>query len=424
MQKTIKSEVRYEGIGLHTGERMTLYFKPAPPNTGVVFVRDGVSLPASVKYVVNCNREISLGKDGVEVHTVEHVLAALAGLGIDNVIVEMTGIEPPVGDGSSLPFANLLLEAGLLNQDEPKRLFRVRTPIWVEDGDSFLVVLPSDVLRITFTISFPHQAIKTQSISFIITPDTFLKHLAPARTFGFLAEVETLRSRGLIKGGTLENAVVVGEDGILNEALRFENELVRHKILDLLGDLFLLGVGISGHVVAFKSGHALNVKLLKKMEALISSSNTKFLDINEIKRILPHRYPFLLVDKVLELEPGKRIKALKNVSFNEQFFQGHFPKHPIMPGVLIVEAMAQAGGILLLSEEENAGKLVYFTGIDKVKFRKPVFPGDQLILEVTPIRIKKKSGKMQGRSFVEGKLVAEGELMFTILDEILRGGEI
>jgi UDP-3-O-[3-hydroxymyristoyl] N-acetylglucosamine deacetylase/3-hydroxyacyl-[acyl-carrier-protein] dehydratase len=280
------------------------------------------------------------------------------------------------------------------------------------------------VLRITFTISFPHQAIKTQSISFIITPDTFLKHLAPARTFGFLAEVETLRSRGLIKGGTLENAVVVGEDGILNEALRFENELVRHKILDLLGDLFLLGVGISGHVVAFKSGHALNVKLLKKMEALISSSNTKFLDINEIKRILPHRYPFLLVDKVLELEPGKRIKALKNVSFNEQFFQGHFPKHPIMPGVLIVEAMAQAGGILLLSEEENAGKLVYFTGIDKVKFRKPVFPGDQLILEVTPIRIKKKSGKMQGRSFVEGKLVAEGELMFTILDEILRGGEI
>lgn len=416
MQTTIKEEINYEGPGLHSGQPVKLQFRPAAANTGIVFTRvdKGVSIAARIENVVGSEREIILEKDGVRVHTGEHILAALAGLGIDNINVLLDRDEPPVGDGSALPFAQLLLRVGILPLAVPKRRVLPDRSLWVQDEDKSISILPQEGFRITYTIDFNHPVVGSQSASFLLSPEVFLKEIAPARTFGFLSEINPLREKGLFRGGNLENAVVLDNERILNDNLRFENELVRHKILDLIGDLSLVGGAIQGHIMAIKSGHALNIKFAERLCEYMGGRARTSLDINQIQKILPHRYPFLLVDQILELEKGKKIVGLKNVSGNESYFAGHYPDRPIMPGVLIIEAMAQVAGILFLFHAEDKGKIIYLAGIEAARFRRPVFPGDQLRLEVVPIRIRQRAGKMLGKAYVGNSLVAEAEMTFSL----------
>lgn len=432
-QKTIKTPVQYSGIGLHTGSQTIMTFKPAEPNTGVRFVRVDVNPPVEVKvdveHVVDTVRGTTLGINEIRVHTVEHVLAALAGLGIDNLIIELDANEPPVGDGSAVPFVDILNKAGVVEQDVPRRFFTVQEPVWLTlDNGTQLVVLPDKDFRITYTVDYNHPFLKSQYGTFAIFDGVFEREIAPARTFCFDSEVDMLKGQGLIRGGSKDNAVVISEKGILNdEALRFENEFVRHKILDLIGDLYLLGQPIKGHLVAVKSGHTSNVALVRKLrEYAAQNGNSKSvaktltvkapLNINQIQEILPHRYPFLFVDRILELVENKSAVGIKNVTMNEPFFEGHFPGHPVMPGVLIVEAMAQVAGVLMLSKTETRGKLAYLLGIDNAKFRRAVRPGDQLRFEVEVKKIKGRTGKIQGYASVEGKTVAEAEMTFSLVE--------
>ncbi len=433
-QRTIQNPVQYSGIGLHTGNRTTMTFKPAEPNSGVRFVRADLDPPVEVKVdvelVVDTVRGTTLGIDEVRVHTVEHVLAALAGLGIDNLIIELDANEPPVGDGSAIPFVDILNKAGVVEQNVPRRFFTVQEPVWLTPGNGIqLVVLPDKDFRITYTVDYNHPVLKAQYDTFTILDGTFEREIAPARTFCFDNEVDFLKSQGLIRGGSLENAVVIGSNGILNdESLRFENEFVRHKILDLIGDLYLLGQPIKGHLVVVKSGHTSNVALVKKLREYAankldnSKPSTKTqtmtapLNINQIQEILPHRYPFLFVDRILKLEDKKSAVGIKNVTMNEYFFEGHFPGHPVMPGVLIVEAMAQVAGVLMLHKAETRGKLAYLLGIDNARFRRTVLPGDQLRFEVEVKRIKGRTGKIQCHAYVEEKVVAEAEMTFSLVE--------
>ncbi len=458
-QRTIRREISLSGIGLHTGNTCTMTFKPGEPNTGIVFVRvdlpDKPSVIADIDHVVDISRGTTLQHNGARVHTVEHVLAAFAGLQIDNLIVELDNNEPPVGDGSAQPYVEKLLQAGIQNQDVDKVYLEIDTPMSYSESDRGvdLVVAPSDDLRITFMIDYKNPALGTQYTSLVDLEQEFVDEFAPARTFCFLSEVEQLKSAGLIKGGSLDNAVViydsdlgqvevdrirmalnikgqafVGKTGIINDVpLRFHNEPVRHKTLDLLGDLFLIGVPFKGHVLAARSGHKANVALARKMRELYkkktiaarfpSREKHVFFDINSIQNIMPHRYPFLLIDRVLDLEPDKRVVAIKNVTINEPFFQGHFPGHPIMPGVLILEAMAQAGGVLLLNAvEEPQKKLVYFMSIDNAKFRKPVTPGDQLRFVLDMVAFRRSTCKMKGEAFVDDTLVASADFMAMVVD--------
>ncbi len=460
LQRTIKKPAVYSGVGLHTGNQTRVTFAPAPVGHGIVFVRtdlpDSPEIPADIDHVVDITRGTTLKKGEAKVHTVEHVLAALAGLELDNLRVELASSEPPVGDGSSLPFVETIVKAGIDEQDSPKDYLEIETPLFYSEKDRGidLVVVPSDDLRITFMVDYRNPALGTQYTSLVSLEKEFVDEFAPARTFCFFHELEQLYEEGLARGGSIHNALVicdednceakidklkkmygvkekifVGKTGILNDLpLRFPNEPCRHKALDLLGDLYLLGVPLKGHVLAARSGHAANVALVKKLreqyeKQLISNRYQKravgdyLLDINAILEIMPHRYPFLLVDRVLDLQPKKKVVAVKNVTMNEPFFSGHFPGHPIMPGVLIVEAMAQAGGILLLNTvDDPKSKLMYFMGIDGVRFRKPVMPGDQIRFELDMVQFRRGTCKMQGRAMVDGVVVAEATLMATIVD--------
>ena len=428
-QRTIAGEARYFGIGVHTGSKTTITFKPAPPNTGIRFVRVDLpgrpSIAAAVEHVVGVERGTVLGVDGVRIHTVEHVLAAFLGLGIDNLIVEMDASEPPVGDGSAIPFVRMIKSVGVVEQDGSRESIELSRPIWAMKNGANIVVIPRGPFRISCTVSFPAEGFHDQFLSLTIDEDTFEKEIAPCRTFCFYHEVEELMNKGLIKGGSLDNAVVIGDGAIFSkERLRFRDEFVRHKILDLMGDLYLLGNRIRGHVIAIRSGHDLNVKLVKQLSGLRKKrrpvNETKMpegskVDINDIKKILPHRYPFLLVDRIVEMERYKRIVGIKNVTVNEAFFAGHFPERPIMPGVLIIEAMAQTAGVLMLQRPENVGKLAYFMAIGKAKFRRAVVPGDQLRIEIDVLRFGTKVGKVRATATVEGEVAAEAELTFTFL---------
>jgi len=461
LQRTIKKSTSFSGIGLHTGNQATVTFKPAPIGHGIVFVRtdlpDSPEIPADIDHVIDITRGTTLKKGEAKVHTVEHVLAALAGLELDNLRVELDSSEPPVGDGSALPFVETILKAGIEEQDCPKNYLEIETPLFYSEKDKGidLVVVPSDDLRITFMVDYRNPALGTHYTSLVSLEKEFVEEFAPARTFCFFHELEELYKEGLAKGGSLHNALVicdennceakigklkelygvsdevfVGKSGILNDVpLRFPNEPCRHKTLDLLGDLYLLGVPLKGHVLAARSGHAANVALVRKLREQYEKKQitTRYqkkatgdylLDINAILKIMPHRYPFLLVDRVVDIQSGKRVVAIKNVTMNEPFFSGHFPGHPIMPGVLIVEAMAQAGGILLLNTvNDPENKLVYFMGIDGVRFRKPVIPGDQIRFELEMIQFRRGTCKMQGKAYVEGDLVCEATLMATIVDK-------
>jgi UDP-3-O-[3-hydroxymyristoyl] N-acetylglucosamine deacetylase/3-hydroxyacyl-[acyl-carrier-protein] dehydratase len=466
-QRTIGREARVSGIGLHTGNRCNLVFRPAAVDTGIVFERTDLpnapQIPADVAHVVGLDRGTSLGQDGAKVHTVEHVLAAVTALGIDNLVVAVDANEPPVGDGSALPFFLSLNEAGIVEGERERAVFSLNRPFHFNDGPVQFTLVPSDRFQVTFSIDFDHPLIGHQYASFEITPDVFERELAPARTFCFMHEVEKLQQAGLIRGGSLDNAIVIGDEEILShERLRFPNEFVRHKILDLIGDLSLFGREIQAHVIAHRSGHKTNVKLVSALldvvrgeqnggrpfgapfeRPLASGSRAEGaarsqagagvgagsspaaspgaggapFGAQEILKIIPHRFPFLLVDRILELEPGKRIVGIKNVTLNEPFFTGHFPGQPILPGVLIVEAMGQVGGFLLLNSFDAPGdKLVYFVGLDDVRFRKLVLPGDQLRMELTLLKLRGRTCRMSGVATVDGARVAEATLTAVVVD--------
>jgi UDP-3-O-[3-hydroxymyristoyl] N-acetylglucosamine deacetylase/3-hydroxyacyl-[acyl-carrier-protein] dehydratase len=435
-QRTLGAEVSFSGIGLHSGAEATLVFKPAPVDSGIKFVRtDLAARPEITAQVGNAipsgdhARRTVLGSGDVRISTVEHVLAAVHGLGIDNVTIELNTSEPAEPDGSSAPFVRVLKQAGFVDQESPKRYIEVKTPLALTEDGIELIALPHPNLRISFTIHYDHPLVGTQFASFDISEQIFEEQIAPARTFSLLKDVEALRGQGLIKGGSLENSVVIGDEKILNEEpLRFPDEFVRHKILDLLGDLCLLGAPIKGHIISVKSGHASNLGLVKMLHERYGKPAKGLagrhvrdvpssLSIEQIKEIMPHRYPFLLVDRILSLEEGKRVVGIKNVTINEPFFQGHFPGHSIMPAVLIIEAMAQVGGVLLLSMvEKPKEKLVYFMAIDKAKFRKPVFPGDQIRFELEMMKLRMNTCKMKGYAYVGDDLVAEAELLSVLMD--------
>lgn len=442
------------GIGLHTGNNCTMTFKPAEPDTGIRFVRNDLpgkpSVIADVDHVVDTSRGTTLQDGEAIVYTIEHILAAFAGLQLDNMIVELDNNEPPIGDGSSKPYVDKLLEAGIETQEAEKVYLEIDTPMAYNEPERGvdLVVAPSDDLRITFMIDYKNPALGTQYTTLVDLEKEFVDEFAGARTFCFLSEVETLKEAGLIKGGGLDNAIViydsdlgqvevdrirkvldlkeeafVGKTGIINDInLRFDNEPVRHKALDLLGDLLLIGVPFKGHVLAARSGHKANVALARKMRDLykkkkIASKYKKskigpLFDINAIQKIMPHRYPFLLIDRIIDLVPGEMVTAIKNVTINEPFFQGHFPGHPIMPGVLVLEAMAQAGGVLMLNAIDEPEKhVVYFMGIDNARFRKPVMPGDQLHFNLKMTSFRRKICKMSGVALVDDDKVAEADFM-------------
>lgn len=428
MQRTIAREASFTGIGLHTGNTATVTFKPREPDTGLVFVR--TDLPGHPRLDVHVDnvsfedvlRQTAIGPPPVQIRTVEHVLAAIAGLGIDNLVIEVDGGEPPVGDGSARPFVETLERAGIVAQDRPRKFVELTEPVWlVEDGKE-LAAIPSNRLEITYKIDYDHPAVGIASASFLVTEDIFKRKIAPARTFCFLTEVEQIKKAGLIQGGSLDNSIVIGETAILNEGpLRFRDEIIRHKVLDVIGDFALLGRPLRAHVIAVRSGHAFNVKFIRKLLEHLKHREvvtTVPLCVEQIRNILPHRFPFLLVDRIIELDrENLRAVGLKNVTINEPFFQGHWPQRAVMPGVLLIEAMAQVGGILLLSAEGNRGKLAYLVTVDNVKFRKPVVPGDQVRIETTILRMKSRMGKTEAKCYVDGEVVAECNIVFTLSND-------
>ncbi len=434
-QKTIEREISLKGVGLHTAKKVNVTFKPADIDTGINFIRidlpDRPLIKASIDYVLSqfrSPRRTSLGRDSVEIHTIEHLMAALSGLGIDNIYIEIDNDEVPGLDGSSLNFLETLSKAGIKEQEKSRRYYLIKEPIFVEEEGCAIVAVPSQEFKISYTLDYNHPLLKTQFLEINVNDDAFKNELASSRTFCLESEVTELQQQGLGRGANYENTLVVGESGVIKNKLRYPDEFIRHKILDLLGDLYILGMPLRGHIIALRSGHSLNLKLARKIDQQRQRYSLggvgvdyypregEELDREAIMKILPHREPFLFVDKIISLETGKHATGIKNVNIDEYFFKGHFPGRPVMPGVLIIESMAQVGGVMMLSPEENRGKIAYFMSIDNAKFRKPVVPGDQLILEVQAGKIKSRTGQVHAKALVDGKVVAEADLMFALVE--------
>ena len=433
VQHTLAGHATLEGTSLHTGQKVSLTLKPAPEGHGFKFRR--VDLPdqpfinADVDKVQTVERATTLAEGSVKVHTVEHVISALAGMGVDNALIEMDANEPPIGDGSSLPFVEMIKKVGLLAQNVHRKVWEIREPIHQEMGDGTIItIVPSKTFKVSVTNVGPEGRF-TQYFSSEITPDTYEKEICSARTFVYYEDVKPLLDKGLIKGGSLESAVVIrGNEIMSKEAMRFSNEFARHKALDLIGDLMLSGIKILGHVIAVKPGHGPNTKMaamLKteyaKMRLMVPAAvsipdGESVLDINEVLKILPHRYPMLMVDRIVDFIGDNKCIAIKNVTFNEPYFAGHFPDHPIMPGVLQLEAMAQVSSVLMLRKPENAGKIGYFMSADNVKWRRPVFPGDTLFIESDVTKTRGSIGQTRCRCLVNGEVVSEAELKFALMD--------
>jgi len=423
-QRTIAKEVRLEGCGVHSGEAATLTFRAAEPGEGIRFRRvdldEAPVVPARLDHVFDTELGTSLSSGETKVLTVEHVMAALGALEIDNATIDLSGPEIPIRDGSFQDYFRALTDAGAVEQEDEARVVSVGEPISTggDAGQSYVATRGSG-LRVSATIDFEHDAIGRRFGSFAAAARAFAIEVAPARTFGFEADSEALHARGLALGASLENTVVLDESGVMNDGLRFEDEFLRHKVGDIIGDLALIGARINAHVVAERPSHRGNVALAKAIaDQNRRTARQSVVDITKIMEYLPHRYPMLLVDRITEYEEGKRIIGIKNVTINEPFFQGHYPGHPVMPGVLIIEAMAQVGGLLLIDQVEDAqDKVVYFMSLNNVKWRKPVTPGDTLVFELELTQYRRSVCKMRGLAYVDGKLAAEADLMARIVDK-------
>ena len=412
-RRTVQTRAELYGIGLHYGRPCRLAFVPAPSGQGIRFRRvdlpEAPETPARVEHAVASERRTQLGDGERGLHTIEHVLAAVAGLAIDDITIEMDAAEPPILDGSARPFLDALRAAGIVDHSGSPDELRVTESVRVVDGESVYIARPSDHFDLEVTIDYPHPLIGVQTGRWRVTEAMFGSDLAGARTFGFMHEVDMLRAKGLIQGASTSNAIVLDDRGVVDTTLRWPDEFVRHKALDVVGDLALAGKRIRAHICAVKPSHRGTVTLVRELVAN-AKKEARVIEIDEIMKILPHRYPFLLVDRIVEIG-DKRVVGIKNVTSNEPFFQGHFPGHPIMPGVLIVEAMAQVGGILLMGTVDDPGsKVVYFMSLDNVKFRKPVKPGDQLRLELEIQQVRGKVCRMAGVAKVDGAVVCEAEM--------------
>ncbi len=456
-QKTVAAPVHLEGFGLHLGEKVHLTMLPAPADSGIAFVRTDLPgsprIEACLDNLANRPRRTALAKGDAEVHTIEHLMASLWALGIQNLEVQIDSPELPGFDGSALPFFEALAGANVVGQAASARSLRLGTPVAVADRGANIVAIDDSCLRVSYTLDYSSPVLGTQYFSLALDRDSFAQEIAPARTFVLEEEARMLQAAGLGKGANTQNTLVLGNDGrIIENELRFENEFVRHKILDLLGDLYLANCHVNAHVLATKSGHELNVQLARAIarqtrlqaqaqdaaprqekrrengtsdraastgsEAGSVSEFTGPLDVRAIERILPHRYPFLLIDRVLEVsEDGRFGRGLKNVTASEGYFRGHFPDDPVMPGVLQIEAMAQMAGVLLLTHEQNVGRKAYLLSLDNVKFRRRVVPGDQLVLEATIRTMKKRTASVITRATVEGSLVAQAQIRLVLIAE-------
>lgn len=428
-QKTIADPVRIEGRGLFSGQAVTLTLKPAPPDAGIVFVRTDLAIPmripVSITAVIERPQRTALRNGSAVVETVEHCLAAISGLAIDNLEIEVDGSELPNIDGSCTPYAEAILKAGVEEQDRPRKVFVITDPIVVEQGDAKLYALPGgrDELAVIYELDYGDRAIGRQVFSYKGGPDNFTREISSARTFITEEEARQVQAQGVGAHLSAKDILVFGPDGPIDNELRFADECARHKVVDLLGDMMLLGRHLCGRILAHRSGHTCNHLLVKKLTQLIERQERRkevgsdaLLDIRKIQKILPHRYPFLLVDRVLEIDGDRRAVGLKNVTMNEPFFQGHFPTTPIMPGVLIVEAMAQMAGLLFAQRLENTGQVAVLLSMDKVKMRRAVVPGDQLLLEVEAVRMRSRTGDCRCFARVGDQLAAEAQIRFMLVD--------
>lgn len=435
-QRTLARAVTTKGNGLHTGNAVTLTLRPAPAGHGIVFRRLDLAghpeVRSSIELVGDLVRNTTVQSGHAKVHLVEHVLSALHGCGVDNVLVELDASEPPILDGSARPFVNLILEGEPVEQDAERTYIELDAPVSVTRGSSSIIALPCDELKISCT-SADDRGIHTQHLALTVDPEIYQSQLAPARTFTIYEEIEELLKLGKIKGGSLDNAVVLRGDKVISkEPLRFKDEFVRHKILDLVGDIMLLGKPLKAHLIAIRPGHAINAELCKAIAerlkggakkkekaarpAMVLAAETS-LDIRRVLDTLPHRAPFVMIDRVIEFRGEDELVAVKNVSINEPWFQGHFPGNPVFPGVLQLEAMAQAAGILMLRRGSSEGRVAFFMSADKVKFRKPVRPGDQLTVTAKLTKTRGISLAVAScECVVDGQAVSSAELMFTIVD--------
>ena len=437
-QRTIRKERAIRGKSLHTGEEVSLTLKPALPDSGFLFRRTDLygkpEIKPTFENITDLVRSTTITNGNAKVHTIEHVLSALVGCGIDNAEIELDASEPPIMDGSSRPFVNLIMEAEPIEQEAERKFIEITEPVSVTSGNRSIIALPYDGFRVTCT-SADDRGIHVQHLSIDLDAESYVAQVAPARTFTIYEEIEELLKIGKIQGGSLDSAIVIKGDKVLSkEPLRFDDEFVRHKILDIVGDFSLLGKRLKAHVIAVRPGHSLNSELVakiietsagKKGKTSVGSAPRKSivlpeeteLDVRRVLDVLPHRFPFVLIDRVISIDGDESLTALKNVSVNEPFFPGHFPGHPVMPGVLQLEAMAQAAGILLLRKSSSEGKVAFFMSADKVKFRKPVVPGDQLIIVANLDKIRgNKIATAKVECKVGDQVVSSASLMFSIVD--------
>ena len=430
-QTTISTSAEVAGAGMFSGQPCRLRFRPGEPDTGIVFSRTDLGEPiriiASVANLAPRARRTTLRNGTATIETVEHVLSAVSGLGVDNLIIEVAGPEIPNHDGSPQPFVEALLRAGLKTQDADAHVHIVREPVTVSEGDAMLAALPGSIDGLELMYDLDYSAcpsVGRQIFAFRLGQDDYVKQLAPARTFLLAEEAARLRSQGLGPHLTEKDVLVMGPTGPVGNELRFPDEHVRHKVCDLIGDLALLGRRLSGRIVACRSGHTLNHQMVQRLADQVAASQRRaqaaghpLLDIRKIQRILPHRYPFLMIDRVIELDGDRRAVAVKNVTMNEPYFQGHYPGHPIMPGVMVLEAMAQLSGVLLSQRLDNTGKVAMLVSMDKVRIRRAALPGDQLIIEAEALHVRSRTGHCRCRATIGEHVAATAEIVFMLVDE-------
>ena len=432
MQHTVSKPVTVSGKGLLTGADVDIIIEPANANEGIVFERVDLDEPVRIEALIgnaifDRARRTAIGNGDATIETVEHLMSSFYGLGIDNALVRVDGPEIPGGDGSAKPFIDGLVRAGTTEQDEPRKILKLKQPIYLQDGDAMIAAFPSDTpgLQVVYDLDYGSSSdrIARQIFSWNSTNGSYLEEVAPARTFSLQEEAQALQAKGMCTHLSPADVLVIGECGPIDNTYRFENEPVRHKILDIIGDLYLAGMPIQARIVASRSGHSLNRQLCQAIvEQNQQNERSKVMqegcamDVREIQRIMPHRYPMLLVDRVLEMDGDQRALGLKNVTINEPFFEGHYPGTPIMPGVMIVEAMAQLGGLLMSRKLEHTGKIAILLSLDQVKLRHPVTPGDQLLLEAISVRAGTRTASLTCKAYVGTKIAAEANIKFMMVD--------